>query len=124
MQPLQDHDLLVKDDRLDGCVQSRSEHEEPKGHDEDIGDSLDGSEWGSPESTTIEVVVGHCPKDEAVERVESSRHDGQKVSHVGNDAMGSDEVYKMAGLTHFPRTKAIAQNATTMATHVPHPTTL
>lgn len=35
--------------------------------------------------TTVEVVVGHGPVDEAVERVKGSSQEGQEVAHGGDD---------------------------------------
>jgi hypothetical protein len=81
-------DSLVKNDSLDRGVKTRTEHKETEGHNENVGDGLGGSEWRGEKVTTVEVIVGHGPEDEAIERVESSRHDGQKVSHTRNDAVG------------------------------------
>jgi hypothetical protein len=81
-------DSLVSDDGLNGRVETRAEHEETKRHNENVGDGLGGSEWRGEKVTTVEVIVGHGPEDEAIERVKGSRHDGQEVTHAGNDTKG------------------------------------
>ena len=81
-------DSLIKDDGLNGCVETRTEHEETECHDDHIGYGLDRSQRRSEETTTIEVIVGHCPKDEAVERIKGSGHDGQEITHTWNHTEG------------------------------------
>jgi hypothetical protein len=78
---------LVEYDGFDRGVEPRTEHKETKGHDENVDDGLDRLQGGRPEFATVQMVVGHGPEDEAVERVECSRHDGQEVSHAWNDTV-------------------------------------
>lgn len=76
---------VVEDDRLNGGVQAWTKHEETQQEDENVDDGGGRLERAAPERVAVKVPVGDGPEDEAKERVESSRHDAQKVTHGWND---------------------------------------